>query len=364
MNSSIDIKNKQPSSYRIRMMRISLKERAVFTKYLSLLLKSGLPLSEALEIITSESKGPLLRALKFVSAEIAQGRALADSFRRFPRLFSPLLINLSRAGETSGTLPEALERAAEQMNREKELRSKIISALTYPAIILAAALIVGMSTVFFILPKIIPMFEGMKIDLPLSTRLLIRFANFTRHNYVQLLAFSGGLIIFIPFAVRLKFFRPAIDFFILKLPLAGKIARLAILADFSRIMATFLKSGLGLREALKESADAAGNLHYKNSIERVRLGIEGGLPFSESLEGEKKYFPRILASMVKVGERSGKLEETLGYSAQIFEEELENLARTLASLMEPAILLLIGLIVGGLVISIITPIYELTGKVH
>jgi type II secretory pathway component PulF len=343
--------------------KTSLSELAVFARYLAILLKSGLSITESLEIAAGESRGRLAGALGQIRQSVLSGRTLSESFKEYPRMFPSFLANLAKAGEASGTLAEALERAADALKKDKEMRSKVVGALAYPAIVLAASAIVGIGTVFFILPKIIPMFEGLKSELPLSTRILISVAHSAKKNG---LAFALGTPFFLAlFRIlsAVKPLRPGFDYISLKVPIVGKIRRLSTLSSFCRNLSTFLRSGFGLLEALKECSDAAGNWHYKKSINRMIQRIENGSNFKDALEAENAYFPKILISMSGVGEKSGKLEESLAYAAEMLESKLETYTRTMSGLMEPALLVLIGLFVGGLVLSIITPIYQLTGEI-
>jgi len=279
-------------------------------------------------------------------------------------IFPNLLISAVRAGESSGTLEDNLESVSEQLKKTKTLKSKIKAAMVYPIIVLTAAFILGMAMSFLVLPKITPLFEGLNIDLPATTRFLIWFSHIINSygQYILIGIIAGAA--FFAWLVRQKFSRPVTHFIILKTPLIRAISRNSNLSDFCRVLGTLLKSGLNIDEALNITKNSLQNYYYVKVLEAARQRITRGQKLSEILSDYEKYFPDIAVSMIKVGEKSGRLEETLFYLAEFFEEEVENATKSLATAIEPILLIFIGLVVGGLALSIITPIYQITGNVQ
>ncbi len=358
-----DKKGKGILTMEINIGKVNLTQKAFFAKNLSVMLKSGLTISDALDISIDSATGKLKNALRGIARSVDAGRPLSEALKPYPRIFPPFFISAVYAGEESGTLEENLEQVAIQLSKEKELASKIKSAMIYPAIILIASFVLGMFVSFSILPKITPLFEGMSTELPASTRFLIFISNFMQEHGIKV--FWGIIIfaIFMTWLVRQKFSKPYFHFLYIHFPIVKGISRGANLARFSRILGTLLKSGLNIDEALKISQNSVGNYYYRTSLNKVMERINKGASMSESLIKYEKLYPRILSRMIKVGEESGKLDETLLYLADFYEEEVDNATKALAIAIEPILLIGIGAAVGFLALSIITPIYNITGSI-
>jgi type II secretory pathway component PulF len=344
--------------------RVSLGQKTVFARDLSLMLRSGLVLSEAIEIIEAESKGKMKKALNGVLSSIRSGRSLSDSLARYPKVFSDFFINIVNAGEVSGNLEKNLENIATQLKKEEDLITKIKGALFYPVIVLVAAFFMGLAMAFFVLPKITPLFEGLKVDLPFTTRVLISFSHLIRDYGVWLFL---GIIIFITFLIwilRKKFSRPFTHWIFLHFPIVKNIVIKTNLSRFCRIMGTLLKSGINIDEAIDITNKALVNHYYKKALLVAGMHVSQGEKLSESLAEFDDIFPRITTRMIKVGETSGNLDETLFYLAENYEMEVDNSTRSLSTLIEPILLLVIGLAVAFLALSIITPIYQITGNIR
>lgn len=350
-------------SKEISFGKVKLVQKAFFAKNLSVMLKSGLTISDALDISVDSSSGKLKNILREVAKSVDAGRPLSQSLNFHPKTFNAFFVSSVFAGEESGTLEENLEQVAIQLTKEKELASKIKSAMIYPVIIMIAAFILGMFVSFSILPKITPLFEGMSTKLPAATRLLMTFSYFMQAHGIKV--FWGIIILFslITWTGKQKFSRPFYHWIYIHAPIIKAISRSSNLARFSRILGTLLKSGLNIDEALKITKNSVGNYYYYTSIDKVMERISKGTSISESIDKYDKLYPKILSRMVKVGEESGKLDETLIYLADFYEGEVDNATKALAIAIEPILLLGIGAAVGFLALAIITPIYEITGSV-
>jgi type II secretory pathway component PulF len=253
---------------------------------------------------------------------------------------------------------------AKQLTKEKELIDKIKGAMFYPLIILVLGLVIGLALAFFVLPKITPIFTALKVDLPITTRFLIWFSGLIQNYGFILLAILVGFIIFAIWLARQKFFKPVSHFLFLHLPIISKLSRYKNLSQFCRTLGTLLRSGLSLDEALQITENTVSNYYYKKSIAEVGRRISRGGTLSENLTEYSEYFPRLTIGMIRVGEKSGSLEEEFFNLANIYETEVDNTAKTLSTAVEPILLIIIGVIVGGLALSIITPIYKITGSVY
>ena len=340
-----------------------LTQRALFAKHLSVMLKAGLTITDALKISADSAQGSLKKILSGVLKSTTAGHSLSESFALYPKFFSGLFISATQAGESSGTLEENLENVAKQLEKEKELVAKIKGAMLYPIVVLVAAFILGLGVAFFILPKITPLFEGMRMELPAATRGLIWFSNLIQNHGIYLIIGIVVVIVVIAWLVRQKFSHPFTHWLFLHLPVIKKISKNTNLARFCLTLGTLLKSGLNIDEAMQITQTTVGNYYYVRALTAINSRVRKGTKLSKNLEQYKDLFPVMVSRMIKVGEESGGLEETLLYLANFYEVEVETSTKSLSTIIEPILLIVIGLIVGFLALSIITPIYNITGNV-
>jgi type IV pilus assembly protein PilC len=343
---------------------ISLTQKIVFARYLAIMLKSGLSISEALDIIHDQATGKFKKVVMSILKAVQAGNTLSDSLKHHSKVFSNLFVSTAFAGESSGTLDDNLANLAEQLKKEKELKSKIKSAMLYPVIVLVGTFVLGMAMAFLVIPKITPLFEGMDMELPITTKILIGFSNIVQDNGMALL---GGIILGLGFFIwllRRKFVHPVTHWLLLRIPIVKKISQNSNLANFCRTLGMLLKSGLTIDAALNITKETSTNFYYKKSIARVSQKIAQGTKLSDNLSQFDTYFPKIVTSMVRVGERSGNLEDTLFFLADFHENEVDNSTKALSTAIEPILLIIIGLVVGGMAISIVAPIYQITGNIQ
>lgn len=356
-------KKKSILNINLDLVPASKLELIVFAKHLSLMLRSGLAITEALKVLYQSSTGKFRDLVGDIYNSVKAGRNLAEALQRYPRVFNSFFAGAVYAGETSGTLDKSLENVAVQLKKEKELADKIKGALMYPVIILIAGFVMSLFLAFYILPKIIPLFQGMKMKLPWTTRALIAFSQVVEsYGTILLICIFVGLALLI-WLVRQKFSKPFVHKLLLKLPVVKDIIKQANLARFSRTLATLLASGLNIVEALNIAANTTTNYYYRRAINTVSKATSKGNRLSAGLMKFRGYFPDMAIRMIAVGEESGKLEETLFYLADFYEGEVDNSTKNLSTLVEPILLVFIGLGVGFLALSIVTPIYSITGKV-
>ncbi len=334
----------------------------MFAKRLSFLISAGVPLIECLDLIRKQTKSKAKsKVFESIVSDIARGQYLATSLAKHGKLFGAFTINIIKVGETSGILSQNLAYLAEELAKKNALKRKVVSALVYPVFITVATLgVTGLLTVF-IFPKIMPIFVSLHVALPLSTKILLAVSLYLS-QWGILTLFLAILFIIGLFVVRAYYPRVQRwgDYLILKLPLIGTIVRAYNFSNFCRTMGLLLKSGVHLTEALIITADTTANLIYKESYRRMAQTVSKGQPISRILDRESTLYPDSLGHLVAIGESTGNLSASLLYLAEGFEVEVDDLTKNLSSSIEPVLMLVMGVLVGTIAISVITPIYDIT----
>ncbi|MFA6604122.1 MAG: type II secretion system F family protein [Patescibacteria group bacterium] len=340
-------------------------DRVLLTKHLSVMLRAGLSLLESLRILQEQAASRRLRrVLEVVAKAVEGGGSFADALSEHSAVFSTFFVSIVRAGEISGTLETSLDHLAVQLSKEHELRTRVRSAAFYPAIVLTAAALIGFFFATYVIPQVANLFIGLKgIELPLMTRLLLNSAAFLRNYTFQ--TFFGGLagILLIYWFLRRPFVAPVTHLILLRLPILSKVVRDVNLARFSLLLSTLLKSGIPITQALQVTSDVLGNYYFKQALEKALVSVQQGEALSDALERSPHLYPKIVVRMINVGERSGKLEEVLSYLSEFYDLEVQTTMRNLTTIMEPVLLLLIGLVALGLAFAIIIPIYNFIGAI-
>jgi type II secretory pathway component PulF len=346
--------------------RVSFSEKFFFTKNLAIMLKSGIPISSVVETLVEQAKsGTFKKILNQVKADVSRGRSLENSLNQFPKVFDEFYLSLIRVGEESGTLEESLVYLIEQMEKEKDLRQKVQGAMLYPSIVLAATGVIGLVLAFFILPQIIGLFESLNVELPFTTVVLISVAKILRDW--GLIIIPGAVVLFIALTafIQTKPVKPLWHRFILRLPIFGNLLQNISLATLCRNLGIMLRSGLTITSALETSAQVERNLTYRRDLKKVSEEVRRGKSIADVLLTEKfKEFPLFAVRMIGVGEKSGNLEDNLAYLGDYFEDEVDTMTKNLATSLEPILLILIGGVVAFVAISIISPIYQVTGSIR
>lgn len=345
-------------------MRVPLSSQAVFARHLAVMAKAGLPLLESLKLLKKESPSrAMAKILDQVISDVSNGQFLSASLDRFRGVFGNLFINIIRVGESTGILPENLNYLADELKKKQALKRKVVGALMYPAVIVSATFgITGLLTVF-IFPKILPVFESLKVDLPLSTRILIG-ASHLLTNYGGWVALATvASLIALWFLLRIRILRYYFHRIILVLPIFGKMARDVNLANFCRTLGLTLKSGVQVVEAIGITSESLSNLVYKKQLTQAAEEVRKGEALSPFFAKHKKLFPVMVTQMISVGESSGNLSESLLYLSDFYEQEVTESTGNLSTVLEPVLMVVMGVVVGFVAISIITPIYEITSSV-
>lgn len=346
--------------------RLSMKEQTQFAKSLAFLVKAGVPILNSLHILreqaTSRSQG---RILDSVIDDVANGQFLHTSLARFRHVFGDFAINIIRIGETGGILNQNLNYLADELKKKQNLRRKILSALIYPIFIsLTTLALIGLLTVF-IFPKIMPIFNSLNVDLPFTTRFLVWMSDFLRHWGLVLVGAIAILTTIIAILhKKVVAVHRTIDWFILKTPLAGHLSQSYNLTNFCRTLGLLLKSGVRVDEAVMITAETTGNRLYRDRFHEIAAGVLRGEKMSKHLKRYPKLFPPMVTQMITIGETSGDLADTLVYLAEMYENQVEELTKNLSSAIEPALMIFMGLMVGFVAVSVISPIYQITQNLH
>lgn len=325
------------------------------------MIKSGTTLVDGLELLQRQVRSHAFRyVLNVVLNDVENGQFLSASLLKFRNLFGDFFINVVKIGEESGNLAENLAHLADELKKKEQLHQKIRSAFIYPIIVLSATLgVIGM-LIFFVLPKIIPIFSSLRITLPWTTRTVIFVSQFIIDDWIFVLL---GFIILITlwiFLLRIIPIRFFADKLLIKLPIVGSISRMANTADFTRTLGLLLKSGMKIVESLLITADSVPNLVFQKALREAAETVRKGESLHVYLNAHEHIFYPTASRMIEVGDKTGTLEPNLFYLADFYESEVDELTKNLSVIIEPLLLLFMGGIVGFVAISIITPIYEIT----
>lgn len=345
--------------------RVTLLDKVFFTKHLSVMLKSGVPLLTSIQTILSQSTNPAFRdVLKELAKDVSDGSSLEEALRKHPKVFGPLYLNLIKVGEKSGNLEKNLEFLASQLKKEYEFRNKVSGAMLYPEIVLGTISVIGVFISIFVLPKLVDLFASLDIKLPISTRIILFVGRTMRDFGILIVGFFIGLVVLARILATMPAVKPFYHRMLLSMPVFGVFLQNIELASFTRNLGIMLKSGLPLSVALQTEYESTENRVYKEYIKALSLGIQDGRTLESVLSApDFKFMPKIMVKMIGIGEKTGKLDESLTYLGDFFEDEVDNTSKNLGNVLEPLLLVIIGLVVAFVAFSIISPIYEFTGSI-
>lgn len=345
-------------------MRVSIQDQVLFARHLAVMARAGLPLLESLKMIQKETRSrAMLKILNQLIVDVSNGQFLSASLDKFKRIFGNLFVNIVRVGESTGILSENLNYLADELKKKQELRKKVVGALIYPAVIFIATFGITGLLVVFIFPKILPIFKSLNVELPATTKFLIFLSNlFTNYGPIM---FGVLVILFIALRLilRIRKIRYYYNYALLYMPVFGKIFRGVNLANLVRTLGLTLKSGIKVVEAITITADSLSNLVYQDALKELAEEVKRGEAIAPYLGRFPRLFPLVMSQMIAVGESSGNLSETLLYLSEFYESEVNDLTKNLSTILEPMLMVMMGVIVGFIAISIITPIYEVTSSI-
>ena len=339
--------------------RVSPKDLVMFSRQLATLIDAKVPIVQALKVLQLQVSSAKLRTIiTEVSEKVESGDSLSSALARYPAQFSNLYVNLTRSGELSGTLDEALSYLADQLEKDYDLRSKVINALTYPLFIVSALLIVGFLMFIYVLPPLIGVLKESSVELPITTKILISVTNFMQSYWWVALIIIVGLFVGIRFYAKTESGRFMIDRIKLKIPVFGKLFERVYMARFARNLSTLVAGGIPIVKALDTVADIVGNAVYREIILDASHQVRNGKSIASAMAGRKE-IPPIISQMIQIGESTGKLQDIMGKLAGFYEKEVDSMLRILTTLIEPIIMMLLGLAVAVMVAGILLPIYNL-----
>lgn len=336
----------------------------LFTRQLSSILSSGLTLMQALSILKEQVTNPVMKGvIDGIIADVQEGKTFADAIAKYPKIFTPIYISLIRAAESSGFLDKVLLRLADNLEKAEKLKGTIKSALMYPVIVIVLMVVVMFVMMIFVIPQLTVLYQNLNIPLPFTTQVLVSVSNLTITFWPIVLGMVVVLIIGYNRWRKTSSGELVTDSLKLKLPVFGQLIEKTILAEFTRTFGLLVGAGTLVVQSLNESADTTGNVIYKTAIQEVGKRVEKGISIGDAMAAFE-IFPPILVQMVKIGEQTGKLDESLLKVSEYFEREVDGTVKTLTTAMEPFIMIVLGIGVSFLIISIITPIYNLTSSIQ
>jgi len=356
----VKIRRKPKALFPSGQKKITTRDIAIFSRQLATMLSSGVPLVQAFDIVGRGHENPSMQDLLLkIKTDIEGGVALAEALGRHPQYFDELFCNLVQAGEQAGVLETLLHKIAEYKEKTESIKGKIRKALTYPIAVIIVAVAVTAILLIFVVPQFEELFKGFGADLPAFTRMVVDLSRWVQDGWYLVL---GGLMALVYVLVQLQRrsvgFNHMVDRLALRAPAIGTIVNKAAIARFARTLATMSAAGVPLVEALASVAGATGNVVYSTAVMHMRDDVSAGSQLQQSMR-QTALFPNMVVQMVAIGEEAGSLDNMLAKIADFYEEEVDNAVDSLSSLIEPMIMAILGVVVGGLVIAMYLPIFKL-----
>ncbi|HSR53659.1 MAG TPA: type II secretion system F family protein [Acidobacteriota bacterium] len=341
---------------------VGSKDMALFARQFSVMLDAGLPLVQCLSILADQQEKKVFRdTLRQVRSDVEAGATLADAMRKHPRTFDDLFVSMIQAGEAGGILDIILERLSVFLEKIVKLRRGVISASVYPAIVISVAVIIVFVIMIFVIPVFATLFEGMGTSLPLPTRIVMKISSLLSQFIIPLLILGAiGAFGFRQYYQTTNG-RKAIDRVKLGIPIIGTVIRKLSIARFSRTLSTLLSSGIPILEGLQITADTAGNVIVKDALLNARREVEEGKTLAEPMK-KVKVFPSMVTQIIAVGEQTGELDQMLTKLADYYEDEADAAVANMLTMIEPVMIVFLGVVIGGIVVSMYLPIFTLIGN--
>ena len=339
---------------------ITTTDIAIFSRQLATMLSAGIPLVQAFEIVgNGHENASMQKLILSIKAEVEGGSSLAEALAKNPLYFDDLFVSLVEAGEQAGALETLLDKIATYKEKTEAIKKKIKKALTYPAAVLVVAFVVTIILLIFVIPAFEDLFQGFGADLPAFTRMVIDVSQFVRDKGWMLAIFGSGVVFtFFYFKKRSRALRHVLDRMALKAPIIGPIIQKAAVARYARTLSTMFSAGVPLVEALESVSGATGNIVYEIGVLQMRDEVSTGQRLQQAMENTD-LFPNMVVQMIAVGEESGSLDDMSAKVADFFEEDVDNAVDNLSSLLEPMIMAVLGVLVGGLVVAMYLPIFKM-----
>jgi type IV pilus assembly protein PilC len=340
--------------------KVKAEDIALFSRQLATMMAAGIPLVQSFEIVGNGHDKPAVQKLILeIKADVEGGSALHEALAKHPLYFDDLYVNLVEAGEQAGALESLLDKIATYKEKTEALKKKVKKALFYPAAVMVVAIVVTVILLIFVIPQFESLFKGFGADLPAFTQFVINMSRWLQDNGILFAAaIAGAVYAFLYFKKRSKKMRETLDRMSLKMPIIGPILEKAAIARFARTLATMFAAGVPLVEALDSVAGATGNIVFENAVLKMRDEVATGQRLQQAM-ANTQLFPNMVIQMIAVGEESGALDEMSGKVATFYEADVDNAVDSMSSLLEPLIMAILGVLVGGLVIAMYLPIFKL-----
>jgi type IV pilus assembly protein PilC len=339
-------------------------QKFMFIHHLEIMSKAGLSIINSLQVLSSEIENKKLkRIVGEIKAEVETGKQLSEVLAKFPSVFPHIYVNMIAAGEISGKLDDALSQISEQMKKSQRLNSKVRGAMIYPAVIMTAMVGISLFVVFYIMPKILVMFTEMNASLPMATRVLIALTKFGQNYWWAIIIAIIAAIFGFMRAMKVPKFKRAIHRGMLSLPIFGIIIIKVNLARFTLTLSSLLSSTIPIVDAVRISSEVLNNVVYREQLEHATDGLKQGQALSQILSAYPKTFPAMVTEMVMVGEQTGRIEKMLKELSEYYNNEVEETMNNFTAIIEPVIILLLGVGVAGIAVAVIMPMYSLAQSV-
>ncbi len=343
--------------------RVTTKHLTAFTRQLATLVEAGLPIMRSLTILTEQVESPMLRlTIEEIMKDIESGSSLSDALARHPKIFDKLYVNMVRAGEIGGVLEAVLDKIAEFLERAQALKGKIRSAMMYPVVVIVVATTITLFILYKIIPKFVDIFNQLGAELPLPTQVLVNLSELLRTDWWLLIVVPVSIIIIYKQLNKYDVTRYYVDKIKLKLPVFGDLILKVSIARFAETLATLITSGVPILQSLDIVRETAGNEVVSRSLIKVHQSIKDGETIHEPMK-ESKVFPPIVYHMVAVGEETGAIDVMLQKVAEAFQREVDDTVNALTSIMEPLLIVFLGVLVGGIVIALYLPLFDLPNHI-
>ena len=339
--------------------KVKDKHLAIYTRQFSTMVDAGLPIAQCLSILSEQSDSKVLRDVTSkIAHEVEGGVTLAESFRKYPKVFNDLFTNMLQVGESGGVLDVVLQRLSVYIEKAAKLKGKVKGAMVYPLTIISVAVLVIIFMMIFVIPTFAKMFEGMGAELPLPTAIVMWLSEFTQRYILVMVGVGAAVIYAIKRYYNTEQGSSVIDAFLLKVPVIGMLIRKVAVARFTRTLGTLISSGVPILEGLLITARSAGNRVVEKTVMQARTAVTSGRTLSEPLKGST-VFPPMVVHMINVGENTGALDQMLSKIADFYDDEVDTAVSALTALLEPIMIVFLGVVVGGLVVAMYLPIFRL-----